>query len=58
MAHGRLAGRVREDGRVEEWREGPFKLLWFPIRETLEQRAEYTQGLSELVCGEVVLGAC
>ena len=58
MADSRLAGRVREDRRVEQRRERPLKPLWRSIRQTLQQRDQHTCGIESSSRSRSCLASC
>ena len=54
VADGRLAGRVGEDGRIEQRSEWALDRLRPPIREALQQRDQHTPRVERRIAIEVV----
>ena len=55
VPNGWLARGVREDGRVEQRREGALDRLWSSVRKTSQQRDQYAPGVDRFVAAQVAL---
>ena len=58
VADGGLAGRIGEDGRVEQGGEWARDRLGPPVRESLKQRDQHTPGIKRRIAIEVVHVIC